>query len=83
MIQYLLPIDCVINLLLIICNNKTVNTSMGSISLPKFTSLAYDHDRKQESAIELVLRFRPEWKYIKDKVEIIEFTDGKTNTVKF
>lgn len=43
--------------------------------------LKYDHDRGNESALELVFMLFPEWEIDRDQVKIIQFTEGIMNTV--
>lgn len=41
----------------------------------------YDYADSHNSALNLILALRPEWKDSKDTIEFVRFTDGITNTV--
>lgn len=43
--------------------------------------LLYDNANSQETALNLILALRPEWKDSKDTIEFVRFKDGITNTV--
>jgi ethanolamine kinase len=43
--------------------------------------LRYDNANSQESALNLILALRPEWKETRDTIEFVRFKDGITNTV--
>lgn len=43
--------------------------------------LYYDHSDSHNSALDLILALRPEWRDTKDTIEFVRFTDGITNTV--
>jgi len=43
--------------------------------------LYYDPSDSHNSALELILALRPEWRDTKDTIEFVRFTDGITNTV--
>lgn len=42
----------------------------------------YDNSDSHNSALNLILTLRPEWKETKDTIEFVRFTDGITNTVR-
>jgi ethanolamine kinase len=41
----------------------------------------YDNSDSHNSALNLILALRPEWRDSKDTIEFARFTDGITNTV--
>jgi ethanolamine kinase len=41
----------------------------------------YDNTDSHNSALNLILTLRPEWRDSKDTIEFVRFTDGITNTV--
>ncbi|KAH7095745.1 kinase-like domain-containing protein [Paraphoma chrysanthemicola] len=43
--------------------------------------LYYDNSDSQNSALNLILTLRPEWRQSKDTIEFVRFTDGITNTL--
>ena len=43
--------------------------------------LYYDNSDSHNSALNLILALRPEWRDTKETIEFIRFTDGITNTV--
>jgi ethanolamine kinase len=43
--------------------------------------LSYDNSDSHNSALDLILTLRPEWRESQDTVEFVRFTDGITNTV--
>lgn len=43
--------------------------------------LYYDNSDSENSALNLILTLRPEWRESKDTIEFVRFTDGITNTV--
>ena len=43
--------------------------------------LSYDNSDSHNSALNLILTLRPEWRETKDTIEFVRFTDGITNTV--
>jgi ethanolamine kinase len=43
--------------------------------------LYYDNTDSHNSALNLILALRPEWRESKDTIEFVRFTDGITNTV--
>jgi ethanolamine kinase len=43
--------------------------------------LSYDNADSHNSALNLILTLRPEWRDSKDTIEFVRFTDGITNTV--
>lgn len=43
--------------------------------------LLYDNANSQETALNLILTLRPEWKETKETIEFVRFKDGITNTV--
>jgi ethanolamine kinase len=48
----------------------------------RYIPLSYDNADSHNSALNLILALRPEWKAYKDTVEFVRFTDGITNTVR-
>lgn len=58
---------------------------MGSESSPfdsiRHLPLYYDTADSHDSALNLILTLRPEWRETKDTIEFVKFTDGITNTV--
>jgi ethanolamine kinase len=47
----------------------------------RYIPLSYDGTNSQESALQLVLSIRPDWKLPGSNVEFVRFTDGITNTL--
>jgi ethanolamine kinase len=47
----------------------------------RYLPLYYDNSDSQNSALNLILTLRPEWRESKDTIEFVKFTDGITNTV--
>lgn len=45
--------------------------------IPKF----YDNTDSTNSALDLILTLRPQWRDSKDTIDFVRFTDGITNTV--
>lgn len=43
--------------------------------------LYYDYADSHNTALNLILTLRPEWRETKDTIEFVRFTDGITNTV--
>jgi ethanolamine kinase len=43
--------------------------------------LYYNSSDSHNSALNLILALRPEWRVTKDTIEFVRFTDGITNTV--
>lgn len=41
----------------------------------------YDNTDSHNSALNLILTLRPDWRESKDTIEFVRFTDGITNTV--
>lgn len=41
----------------------------------------YNYEDSHNSALNLILSLRPEWRESKDTIEFVRFTDGITNTV--
>ncbi|KAF2266952.1 ethanolamine kinase-like protein [Lojkania enalia] len=58
---------------------------MGSDSSPfdsiRYIPLQYDSSDSRNSALNLILTLRPEWRESKDTVDFVRFTDGITNTL--
>lgn len=59
---------------------------MGSKAQSPYDSLRhiaqfYDNSDSHNSALNLILTLRPDWKDSKDTIEFVRFTDGITNTV--
>lgn len=54
---------------------------MDHDALP-FIPLRYDSANSHDSALQLVLTLRPEWKQHQDSIDFVRFTDGITNTVR-
>lgn len=58
---------------------------MGTVALPndsiRHIPLYYDNSDSHNSALNLILTLRPEWRESKDTIEFVRFTDGITNTV--
>jgi ethanolamine kinase len=50
-------------------------------SLP-YVDLAYDHKDSEKSAKELVFAIQSKWRDNPDQVQIVQFKDGITNTVR-
>ena len=42
----------------------------------------YDYADSHNTALNLILTLRPEWRETKDTIELVRFTDGITNTVR-
>ena len=42
----------------------------------------YDYEDSHNSALNLILTLRPEWRETKQTLEFVRFTDGITNTVR-
>ena len=59
---------------------------MGTETSPfdsiRFIPLYYENSDCQNSALNLILTLRPEWRESKDTIEFVKFTDGITNTVR-
>ncbi|KAK7714872.1 hypothetical protein SLS57_006943 [Botryosphaeria dothidea] len=53
---------------------------MDHDALP-FIPLRYDSANSHDSALQLVLTLRPEWKQHQDSIDFVRFTDGITNTL--
>lgn len=49
-------------------------------SLPHISEY-YDNANSHDSALQLILTLRPDWRTTKDTVEFVRFTDGITNTL--
>ncbi|KAF2108537.1 kinase-like domain-containing protein [Lophiotrema nucula] len=58
---------------------------MGAETSPfdsiRFVPLSYDQKDSRNSALNLILTLRPEWRETKDTIEFVRFTDGITNTL--
>ena len=59
---------------------------MGADTSPfdsiRFIPLSYNQKDSHNSALNLILTLRPEWRETKATIEFIRFTDGITNTVR-
>jgi ethanolamine kinase len=58
-----------------------ISESKPSGSNVRFIPLTYNSAESQTSALRLILTLRPEWEYGDNKIELIRFTDGITNTL--
>ena len=47
----------------------------------RYIPASYNIEDSENSALNLILTLRPEWRESKDAVEFVRFTDGITNTV--
>ncbi|KAF2182236.1 kinase-like protein [Zopfia rhizophila CBS 207.26] len=47
----------------------------------RYIPLHYDNSDSHNSALNLILTLRPEWKETKDTIDFVRFTDGITNTL--
>lgn len=45
-------------------------------------ALSYNTADSENSALQLILNLRPEWRDTKESIEFVRFTDGITNTVR-
>jgi ethanolamine kinase len=48
----------------------------------RYIPAQYTYEDSHNSALNLILTLRPEWRDTKDTIEFVRFTDGITNTVR-
>lgn len=54
----------------------------GVLSELPLIDLAYDHKNSENSAKELVYRIQPKWRDTPEDIQIVQFKEGITNTVR-
>lgn len=47
----------------------------------RFIPQTYDNTDSENSALNLILTLKPEWRESQDTIDFVRFTDGITNTV--
>jgi ethanolamine kinase len=58
-----------------------MGSEMSPFDSVRHIPLYYDSSDSYNSALNLILTLRPEWRETKDTIEFVKFTDGITNTV--
>lgn len=56
-------------------------TELSPFDSIRYIPLYYDNSDSHNSALNLILTLRPDWRESKDTIEFARFTDGITNTV--
>ena len=60
----------------------TENAPFDPYESIRYIPARYEYEDSENSALNLILTLRPEWRESKDTIEFIRFTDGITNTVR-
>jgi hypothetical protein len=60
---------------------KTMSKAQSPYDSLRHIAQYYDNTDSHNSALNLILTLRPEWRDSKDTIEFVRFTDGITNTV--
>jgi ethanolamine kinase len=60
---------------------STENAPLDPYDSIRYINQTYNNTDSHNSALNLILTLRPEWRESKDTLEFVRFTDGITNTV--
>jgi ethanolamine kinase len=60
----------------------TENAPLDPYESIRYIKQSYDVTNSDESALNLILTLRPEWRESRSTIELERFTDGITNTVR-
>ena len=60
---------------------STENSPFDPYDSIRYINQTYSHADSHNSALNLILTLRPEWRDSTDTIEFVRFTDGITNTV--
>ena len=59
------------------------DSSSSHVDTIRHIHLSYDYADSDNTALNLILTLRPEWRDTRATIEFVRFTDGITNTVHF